>query len=129
MVDRVNFSRRYDLPERVHAPEVLEARPLDSDEAQLELLALAGAALGIATAHDLAGHRQPVLQRRAVGGVGLGQQFGDLLSSINCICAVAWPWLPALCLLAWARILVPSSASVTSPTRSTRTRAAVSITW
>ena len=37
------------------------------------------------------------------------------------------PW--ALCWLALARIFVPSSARVTSPTRSTRMRAATSATW
>ena len=52
--DRVNFSRRYDIPERVHSPEVLAMPALDAETARLELLALSAPALGIGTARDFA---------------------------------------------------------------------------
>jgi uncharacterized protein YcaQ len=64
--DRVNFQRRYDLPERVHPPEVLEGGT-PTDEARLELLALGAAALGIGTIHDLADYyRLPLTAARAL---------------------------------------------------------------
>lgn len=37
-------------------------------------------------------------------------------SSSNFSCSQAWPWLIALCLLALARIFVPSTETVMSPT-------------
>jgi hypothetical protein len=53
------------------------------------------------------------------------RRFAPLKSTL---CRCAGPWLSALCLLALARILVPSSARVPSPTRSTRRRAPTSST-
>ncbi|MGH3721897.1 MAG: winged helix-turn-helix domain-containing protein [Pseudonocardiaceae bacterium] len=49
---RRGFERLYDLPERVLPAEVL-ARRVDADEGARELIAQAGAALGIATEPDL----------------------------------------------------------------------------
>ncbi|MGH8875439.1 MAG: winged helix-turn-helix domain-containing protein [Acidimicrobiia bacterium] len=54
VADRVNFVRRYDLPERVFPPEVLERPMLGPDEARRELLRLAARAHGVGTAADLA---------------------------------------------------------------------------
>jgi uncharacterized protein YcaQ len=48
-----NFQRVYDLPERVIAPHILSTR-IAAEDAQLELLRRAAAALGIATLQDLA---------------------------------------------------------------------------
>ena len=49
-----DFARLYDLPERVIPREHLEAPTPSIEDAQRELVDLAGRALGIATAHDLA---------------------------------------------------------------------------
>lgn len=49
---RRGFERLYDLPERVLPPEVL-CRRVDAEEAARELIAHAGAALGVATEPDL----------------------------------------------------------------------------
>lgn len=66
-VDRVNFARRYDLAERVHAPDVLGTPGLDVDEGQLELLARSASALGVGTAHDIADYfRVPLTATRAL---------------------------------------------------------------
>jgi uncharacterized protein len=65
--DRVNFARRYDLAERVHRPEVLAWPGLDEEAGQLELLARAASALGVATAHDLTDYfRLPLTATRAL---------------------------------------------------------------
>ncbi len=62
--DRINFSRRYDLPERV---QVLATPRVDADEARLELLALSAAALGVGTVHDLADYfRLPLSAAKAL---------------------------------------------------------------
>ncbi len=59
-----NFSRRYDLAERV-IPEPHHGRTLSTDEAQRELLRLAARALGIGTVADLADYyRMPVREAR-----------------------------------------------------------------
>src|SRR5213075_712594 len=51
---RQNFTRLYDLPERVFDPSVLAADGLEEHDAQLELLALGAQALGVGTGSDIA---------------------------------------------------------------------------
>ena len=54
VAERRGFERRYDLPERVLAPEILATPAPPEDEARRQLLLLAAGSLGIATANDLA---------------------------------------------------------------------------
>lgn len=72
---RPNFSRMYDLTERVIAAEHLNAPRLGHDEALAELLMLAAGSLGIGTAEDLADYyrirlpaARPVLRRLVEAG-------------------------------------------------------------
>lgn len=72
---RPNFVRMYDLPERVIPAEYLDATDPGHDEALAELLMLAAAALGVATADDLADYyrirmpaARPVLRRLVEAG-------------------------------------------------------------
>ncbi|MFN8110521.1 MAG: crosslink repair DNA glycosylase YcaQ family protein [Thermoleophilia bacterium] len=59
------FGRVYDLPDRLLPPDVLATPPPAPDAARTELLALAGGALGVATAADLADyHRIPLRDAR-----------------------------------------------------------------
>ena len=51
---RVRFERRYDVPERVIAPEALNAPEPTTEEAHRALLSIAGRSLGVGTAADLA---------------------------------------------------------------------------
>src|ERR1022692_3926180 len=61
---RPNFARAYDLAERT-APPQHHARRVDREDAQRELLRLAGCALGIAAAADLADYyRMPISEAR-----------------------------------------------------------------
>jgi uncharacterized protein YcaQ len=53
VADRVNFERRYDLPERVLPAAVVQAPAVEEDEARRELLRVSARALGVATAKDL----------------------------------------------------------------------------
>jgi uncharacterized protein YcaQ len=68
--DRPNFMRMYDLPERVIPTEHLNSDTPGHDEALAELLMLAAASMGVATADDLADYyrikmpaARPVLRR------------------------------------------------------------------
>lgn len=68
--DRPNFMRMYDLPERVIPTEHLNSDTPGHDEALAELLTLAAASMGVATADDLADYyrikmpaARPVLRR------------------------------------------------------------------
>ena len=61
---RPNFARAYDMAERIVPPRH-HTRQVDREDAQRELLRLAGRALGIATAADLADYyRMPVREAR-----------------------------------------------------------------
>ena len=53
VAERVNFERRYDLPERVLPAEIVAAPPVEEHEAKRELLRVSAAALGVGTANDL----------------------------------------------------------------------------
>lgn len=54
IADRLNFTRYYDLPERVLPAGVLDVEPPGKEEAQRQLLLLSAQAAGVATAADLA---------------------------------------------------------------------------
>src|SRR5687768_18205029 len=54
VAERVNFERRYDIPERVLPPEVLAAPTPTEEDAHRELLLLAAQHHGVGTARDLA---------------------------------------------------------------------------
>jgi uncharacterized protein YcaQ len=53
VASRVNFERRYDIPERVIPADVLAAPAVDGNEARREMLRISARALGVATARDL----------------------------------------------------------------------------
>ena len=62
---RVNFERRYDIPERVLPPDVLAAPTPSEEEAHRDLLVLAGRHHGVGTARDLADYyRLPIQSAR-----------------------------------------------------------------
>jgi len=74
--DRVNFAKTYDLPERVHAPEILAAEAPQEDTARKMLLLLSARSHGIGTVHDLADYyrirardARPVLDQAVRDGV------------------------------------------------------------
>lgn len=54
VADRINFSKVYDLPERVHDQSILEVEGLDETSARSRLLEQAAKSLGVATVADLA---------------------------------------------------------------------------
>ncbi len=65
-VARRNFARIYDLVERVIPPEILAERTPSPEDAQRQLIAIAGRALGIATERDLRDYfRLPATEARA----------------------------------------------------------------
>ncbi len=71
-----NFLTQYDLPERVHPPEVMALAPLSREEAQREMLLLGAEAHGIGTATDLADYfrirmpaARPLLQELVEDGL------------------------------------------------------------
>lgn len=73
--DRPNFTRMYDIPERVIPHESLVAPEPGHDEALAELLLLAASSMGVGTADDLADYyrirmpaARPVLRRLADSG-------------------------------------------------------------
>lgn len=55
-VGRENFTRIYDLVERVIPPEILDAPPPDPAESQKQLMCLAAKAVGVASSQQLAGY-------------------------------------------------------------------------
>lgn len=62
---RDGFVRSYDLPERVHPPDILDEEPLQPRPARRTLLLVAARRLGIGTARDLADyHRIPIRPAR-----------------------------------------------------------------
>jgi hypothetical protein len=65
---RVNFQRRYDLPERVLPPAVLAQHPMDRHEAARGLIRRSASALGVGTLSDLRDYYRlgPEDTRRAV---------------------------------------------------------------
>ena len=63
VAERVNFERRYDVPERVLPAEVLAAPTPSEDEAHRELLVLSARHHGMGTARDLADYYRLSLQR------------------------------------------------------------------
>jgi hypothetical protein len=72
---RPNFTRMYDLSERVIAPEYLAATGLEREEAQSMLLLKAARSMGVATAADLADYprikmpeARPLIERLAHEG-------------------------------------------------------------
>jgi uncharacterized protein YcaQ len=72
---RPNFTRMYDLSERVIAPEYLENTGLEREEAQSVLLLKAARSMGVATAADLADYprirmpeARPLIERLADEG-------------------------------------------------------------
>jgi uncharacterized protein YcaQ len=65
VAERVNFERRYDLPERVLPAEILAAPTPTEQEAHRELLVLSAASHGVGTARDLADYyRLPIVAAR-----------------------------------------------------------------
>ena len=75
VADRPNFTKLYDLTERVIDPVVLDRDPVEADEAKRRLLRQAVRHHGIGTAHDLAdyyrlkvGDARPLLGRLAESG-------------------------------------------------------------
>ena len=73
---RKGFTRQYDLPERVIAPNALSTSPLPVEDAQRMLLMRAAAALGVATVRDLADYyrmRFDVVGERVLELVAEGQ--------------------------------------------------------
>ena len=65
VAERVNFERRYDIPERVLPPEILAAPTPSEEEAHRELLLLSARFHGVGTARDLADYfRLPIRPAR-----------------------------------------------------------------
>lgn len=69
VAERVNFERRYDIPQRVLPPEVLAAPTPAEEDAHRELLVLSARSHGLGTARDLADYyRLPIgLARKRLG--------------------------------------------------------------
>ena len=66
VAERVNFERRYDIPERVLPAAILSAPTPTEEHAHRELLVLAGRHHGVGTARDLADYyRLPIVSARA----------------------------------------------------------------
>jgi uncharacterized protein YcaQ len=63
VAERVNFERRYDIPERVLPADVLAAPTPTEDEAQRELLLLSARHHGVGTARDLSDYYRLNLTR------------------------------------------------------------------
>ncbi|HEX4568440.1 MAG TPA: crosslink repair DNA glycosylase YcaQ family protein [Vicinamibacterales bacterium] len=55
---RRNFERLYDIPERVFPRAILNAKPIEADEAKKQLLVRAARAMGVGAARDIARYFQ-----------------------------------------------------------------------
>ncbi|NNC39858.1 MAG: winged helix-turn-helix domain-containing protein [Acidimicrobiia bacterium] len=78
IADRRNFTRYYDVPERVLPASVLDVDPPGKEAAQRELLVVSAGAMGVATAADLADYyriRMPEARPRIAELV----ESGDLI--------------------------------------------------
>ena len=76
VAERVNFERRYDLPERVLPAAVVNAPAVEEHEARRQLLRLSARSLGVATANDLFDYHRlngPVTRPRLVELVEAGE--------------------------------------------------------
>ncbi|GAA5167759.1 crosslink repair DNA glycosylase YcaQ family protein [Pseudonocardia eucalypti] len=74
---RVNFQRRYDLPERVLPPEVLAVPEVSAEDAARVLIRQAAGALGVATEPDLRDYYRlgPEVSQRAVADLVEGGEL------------------------------------------------------
>ena len=77
IADRVNFQRRYDLPERVLPREVLEAPPPPEDEAVKELIVKTVRARGAVSEFAITEHVRPIWS--ALGGAKAAGPYVDAL--------------------------------------------------
>lgn len=78
IADRLNFTRRYDLPERVFPAGILDQPLLPREAAQRQLLVRSARSLGVGTAEDLADYyriRMPEARPLIAGLV----EVGDLI--------------------------------------------------
>lgn len=105
---RRQFERLYDLPERVLAPEVLDAPTPAVDEAQRNLLRRASRALGVATIRDLADYfRLPIATTK--------QRVGELVEGGELVAVQVEGWSEAAYLSPGARPRPVKAAALLGP--------------